>query len=266
MTHSPTGTPDETQAERQQTSLFGYSATWLVEESLDSLNRRIHDSAPLDQLLERANQYRDWMFNTIPEAAPPPGARVMELGSGVGWIMQAMLDAFPTVTELVGLDISPNMIRRAQERFQHPAARFQLYDGLSIPFRDDYFDLVYSVAAIQHIEKHVAFLLFEEIHRILRNGGHALLHLLSIDHIKDTPWSYHDECVNHVKNVPTHWHHYYSYDELFVLFSDSIGVTDLDIVYEPAGNFLVHFSKGSKRPFRRPELPRLTYWARTGHA
>jgi ubiquinone/menaquinone biosynthesis C-methylase UbiE len=255
---------DKTETETDQSALFGYSTTWMVEESLDSLNERIHDRAPLDQLLDRANGYRDWMFNAVPEAAPPVGARMMELGSGVGWIMQAMLDAFPMVTELVGLDISANMIQRAQERFQHPAARFQLYDGLSMPFRDGYFDVVYSVAAIQHIEKHIAFLLFEEIHRILRNGGHALLHVLSVDHIRNTPWSYHDECVIHVENVPTHWHHYYSFDELLVLFSDSIGVTDLDIIYEPAGSFLVHFSKGSERRFRRPELPGLTYWGRLG--
>jgi ubiquinone/menaquinone biosynthesis C-methylase UbiE len=264
MSGSSANTDHESEAVTDQNALPGYATTWLAEDSLDSLNKRIHDSAPLDQLLERANGYRDWIFSAIPEAAPPVGARMMELGSGVGWIMQAMLDAFPMVTELVGLDISPNMIQRAQERFQHPAARFQLYDGLTMPFQDAYFDVVYSVAAMQHIEKHIAFLLFEEIHRVLRKDGHALLHLLSVDHIMNTPWSYHDECMNHVRNVPTHWHHYYSFDELFVLFSHSIGATDLDIVYQPPGNFLVHFSKGGERPFRRPELPTLTYWGRQG--
>jgi ubiquinone/menaquinone biosynthesis C-methylase UbiE len=263
MAGSQAGTHGESNPETDENSLFGYATTWLAKDSLDSLNRRIHDAAPLEQLLDRANSYRDWIFNAIPEAAPPVGARIMELGSGVGWIMQAMLDAFPMVTELVGLDISPNMIQRAQERFQHPAARFQLYDGLSMPFEDGYFDVVYSVAAIQHIEKHIAFLLFEEIHRVLRTGGHALLHVLSVDHIRNTPWSYHDECVNHVQNVPTHWHHYYSFDEVLVLFADSMGVTDLDVVYQP-GNFLIHFSKGGKRRFRRPELPDLTYWRRLG--
>lgn len=95
---------------------------------------------------------------------------MLELGSGVGWIMEAVLERFP-VKEIVGLDISENMIRRAKERFSDPRARFVLYDGLRIPFEDGHFDTVYSAAALQHIEKHIAFLLFEELHRVLAPGG-----------------------------------------------------------------------------------------------
>jgi ubiquinone/menaquinone biosynthesis C-methylase UbiE len=241
-----------------------YASTWLADESLESLNRRIHDGVAEDRLMDRARRYRDWLFDTYPDARPGRDARVVELGSGVGWIMEAMLERFP-VEEIIGLDISANMIRRAQERFTNPAARFAFYDGLHIPFADGEIDVLYSVAAMQHIEKHVAFLLFEELYRILKAGGHGIIHLLAVDHIPKAELTYHDECWNHVNGTPTHWHHYYSFDELFVLFSDVIGVDDLDIRYED-DSFLVHFSKGSDRKYHNPDLPAWRYAAPAGLA
>jgi ubiquinone/menaquinone biosynthesis C-methylase UbiE len=245
--------------EAHVTEASAYAATWLADESLESISARIHDGVPDERLMERARGYRDWLFDTYPAARPDLETRVMELGSGVGWIMEAVLERFP-VREIVGLDISANMVRRAQERFSHPNARFVVYDGFNVPFEDGYFGVIYSVAAIQHIEKHVAFLLFEELYRILSVGGHAVIHLLAVDHIPEGVTSYREECWNHVRNVPTHWHHYYSFDELFVLFSQVIGVDDLDITYQEASkSFLVHFSKATGNPYFRSELPTLTF-------
>jgi ubiquinone/menaquinone biosynthesis C-methylase UbiE len=256
-------TPDHSVTEatdaQPTTAATAYAATWLADESLESVSSRIHDGVPAELLMDRARGYRDWLFDTYPMARPNSQTRVMELGSGVGWIMEAVLERFE-VREIVGLDISANMVQRAQERFSHPRARFVVYDGFHAPFDDDHFDVIYSVAAMQHIEKHIAFLLFEELYRILSVGGHAVIHLLAVDHIPEGEITYHDECWNHVRDVPTHWHHYHSFDELFVLFSRVIGVADLDITYEEASkSFLVHFSKGTGSPYLRPELATLTF-------
>jgi ubiquinone/menaquinone biosynthesis C-methylase UbiE len=210
--------------------------------------------------MDRARGYRSLVFDTYPQARPRPDARVMELGSGVGWIMEAVIERFP-LQEIVGLDISANMITRAQERFSHPSARFVLYDGFHLPFPDRYFDVVYSVAAAQHIEKHVAFLLFEELYRVLAAGGHGIVHLLAVDHIPKSEVTYHQECRNHIDGLATHWHHYYSFDELFVLFSEVIGVDDLDIRYQD-DSFLVHFSKDTGRRYLDRGLPALRLPAR----
>jgi ubiquinone/menaquinone biosynthesis C-methylase UbiE len=238
----------------------GYAAAWTREEDLTSLNQRIHDGVPLDQLMARARAYRGLMFETFyPIARPQPGQRVMEFGSGVGWLMEAMLEAFPGIS-ITGLDISENMAQRGRERLPDPRASFVVYDGFTFPFADGAFDIIYSCAAIQHIEKHVAFLLFRELYRSLAPGGHAVLHLMSVHHLPHSTIPYDVECWNHIKNVPTHWHHYYAFDELFVLFSQLIGVDELDI--QPShGNdtFFVHFSKQTGRRFLRPELETLTF-------
>ena len=74
----------------------GYKSVWQKNDDLDALNRRIHDGVPLDMLSQRAESYLDLLFDTVfPYAKPDSGARVMELGSGVGWIMQTMLKNHP---------------------------------------------------------------------------------------------------------------------------------------------------------------------------
>lgn len=234
-------------------SSSSYMDTWRRPDDLATLNRRIHDGADVTELQERAANRRDMLFERcFPYAAPRQGAKVLELGQGVGWIMQAMLDAFP-IDEIVGLDISENMIARAQERWSDPRARYVHYDGLTIPIDDDQFDNIYSVACIQHIEKHHAFLILQELLRILKPGGHATIHLMSVHRLANPDRPYEVECRNHVESKPTHWHHYYSYDELVVLLSEALGVSDLDIKYFRR-NFWVHFSKGGDEAFHDPAV------------
>lgn len=231
----------------------GYKQAWVRPSTLDDLNRRIHDGVPLEELGTRAAERRDTFFEVLfPYARPGKGAKMLELGPGVGWIMQAMLDAFP-LGEIVGLDVSPVMIEQAQKRWHDDRARYVLYDGLHVPLEDDSFDNVYSVACLQHIEKHHAFLVMKELVRVLKPGGHGTLHLVSIHHLPKVGRSYEEECWNHVNNVDEHWMHYYSFDEIYVLFSYALGVTDLDIKFR-ANSFWVHFSKGTERPFHTDDV------------
>jgi ubiquinone/menaquinone biosynthesis C-methylase UbiE len=224
-----------------------YREAWTRPNTLDQLNHRIHDGVPVEELRSRAEDRRDAFFvRLFPYAAPAEGAKVLELGQGVGWIMEATLDAYP-IREIVGLDVSQNMVERAAERWQDSRASYVTYDGLHVPLPDDEFDNIYSVACIQHIEKHHAFLVMKELLRILKPGGHATLELLSVHH-RARGRSWEDEAWHHVNATDAHWHHYYSYDELYVLFARELDVTDFDIKYYRT-SFWVHFSKGTPRRF-----------------
>jgi ubiquinone/menaquinone biosynthesis C-methylase UbiE len=231
----------------------GYKQAWVRPSTLETLNTRIHDNVPVERLAERAADRRDTFFELLfPYARPAAGSRVLELGPGVGWIMESMLAAYP-ISEIVGLDISPVMIENAQRRWKDPRVSYVLYDGLRIPLEGDSFDNVYSVACLQHIEKHHAFLVMKELVRLTKPGGHGTLHLLSVHHMPDIGRSYEQECWNHVNNVDEHWMHYYSFDEIFMLFAHELGVTDLDIKYYRT-SFWVHFSKGTERRFKSDEV------------
>lgn len=230
-----------------------YKQAWTRERTLDELNTGIHDGVKdVTKLLDRARKYRERLItNTYPIATPPEGGRMMELGSGVGWIMEAMLEAFP-IGEIIGLDISEVMIRAAQQRLQDPRARWVHYEGFVFPFEDSYFDNMYSAAAIQHINKDVAFLLFKEIHRCLKPGGHATLHFLSYDHALTKDRDYAAQCRRHIEGSKLHHLYLYSAEELLVLFSDVIGVSDFD-VKRIGTSLYVHFSKGSDNKFLDPK-------------
>lgn len=238
---------------------------WRHEGDLQTLQVSIHDGVPQDQLPARARAYRDAMFAFLyPQAAPRPGDRVLEIGPGVGWIMEAVLETSPEVASIVGLDVSPEISKAARERWTDPRAGFVAYDGLRWPLPDSSLDVIYSCAAIQHVEKHWAFFIFSEAYRALKPGGHAVIHIMSVHHIPHSTVPYEEEARHHVEmRTDLWWHHYYSYDELFVLLSQVIGVDELDI--RPMGTvdgFCVHFSKNTGRRFARPEVEQLTYPAR----
>ena len=245
----------------------GYESAWLKEEDLDAFNLRHHDGVPVEHLPGRARGYVETMFGQMyPEAAPKRGDLVAEFGPGVGWIAEAVLDRF-SPKELVGLDISQAIATKAHERLPDPRARFTVYDGRTLPFPDGAFDVVYSCATIQHIEKHAAFLLMRELHRVLKPGGHAVLHFMTVHFIPRETIPYEAECLKRVDAAPLHWMHYYSFDELYTWFHDLIKVSDLDIKSSPdRGSFFVHFAGGPGKPFRDPHLPELTYPARAEEA
>ena len=56
--------------------------------------------------------------------------------------------------------------------------------------------------------------------------------------------------------------HYYSFDEILVLFSEALGVTDLDIKYYRT-SFWVHFSKGTERRFASDAVEQAYFLNRT---
>jgi ubiquinone/menaquinone biosynthesis C-methylase UbiE len=194
-------------------------------ESLDSINRRIHDGVPLESLVARAGSYVDQIFGIFPYARPKDGASFMEIGSGVGYIMEAM-DAGSRARgiiprEIVGLDIAEHMIAKAKSRLGNkPRFSFVNYDGIDIPVPDKSFDVIYSVAALQHVPKPYVYNLFFEIYRLLKDDGHAVIHLLGFKVLprQEQLLAWRDEVRNQVHQVEAHWHHFYSVEELqFVL-------------------------------------------------
>lgn len=238
-----------------------YMQAWLRDDTLEKLNRRIHDGVPGDQLLARAHAYTQCLFELFfPYSQPGAESKVMEFGSGVGWIIESVQQKYG-VKDITGLDISPNMIERAQERLgKDNPATFTLYDGLNIPYADDMFDNIYSVACLQHIEKSHAFLLFKEMQRVLKPTGYVTFQVLSVHHIIDCPIPYETECLNQINQVDAHYHYYYSFDELFVIFHKILKVKNLDIQHNESG-FWVSFSKTGK-DFINEQLPQLTYPSR----
>ena len=113
-----------------------------------------------------------------------PGEKVLDLGCGRGG---ETLQAATLVGEdgfAWGLDITPKMIERAQERADQGSIKnvvFLLSSMEKIPLEDASLDAVLSNCAINHVEDKVA--VYREIHRTLKSGGRFVVS----DIMTDTP-------------------------------------------------------------------------------
>jgi SAM-dependent methyltransferase len=96
----------------------------------------------------------------------PAAGRVLEIGAGTGWQANRLAAAGYAVA---AIDTPASNYAHARV---HPVID---YDGHTIPFPDQSFDVVYSSNTLEHVPHVEAFQ--AEIHRVLRPGGVAI-HLL----------------------------------------------------------------------------------------
>jgi ubiquinone/menaquinone biosynthesis C-methylase UbiE len=130
-------------------------------------------TAIADRIETRAadpRQQRLWR-DALARLTYPPGARLLEVGSGTGVVTALMAD-LPGVAEVVGADPSPGLVERA--RVRAPGVRFDVADGRSLPYADAAFDAVVFACTLCHVpgpEKALA-----EARRVLVPGGRLLVY------------------------------------------------------------------------------------------
>lgn len=99
------------------------------------------------------------------------GDTILDLGTGTGYVAIPLAWNNPTC-QIIGLDIIDSTMKENQERattLHLPNLSYQVYDGGSMPFQDNTFDIIVSRFAIHHftdIKK-----TFHEIGRVLKDGG-----------------------------------------------------------------------------------------------
>lgn len=114
------------------------------------------------------------------EFASASGLKVLEIGCGAG---SDLAEFARNGAQVTGIDITDTAIQLTQQRLmvEELAGHAQKYDGHSLPFEDDSFDLVFSCGVLHHTP-YMDHLL-TEAHRVLRTGGRLkmmLYHLHSL--------------------------------------------------------------------------------------
>ncbi|NBC95123.1 MAG: methyltransferase domain-containing protein [Deinococcus-Thermus bacterium] len=101
--------------------------------------------------------------------APPPGARLAEIGCGPGDVLRHVA-GLAGAAEGLGLDPSPVMIERARDRHADmPALRFMEADGQALPLEDATLDAVLFHTCLCHLPDPDGAL--AEARRVLKPGG-----------------------------------------------------------------------------------------------
>ena len=227
----------EVMAAHPKHSLRSAAATWNdPNESLESVNARIHDGVPLDRLAARADEYIRAMADHFPYLHFPPRPVCLEIGPGTGYVMEALHRELRRRTNppawIGGLDIAENMLARAKARLAGKGPfRFPHYDGVSIPLPDASVDLVLSVATLPFIPKPYVYNLFFEMRRIVKPGGFVVFQLLSFRHLPEqethSPWR--EEIRRQIGLEVGHWHHFYSREELEAVLKTGTGIPFVDL-------------------------------------
>jgi ubiquinone/menaquinone biosynthesis C-methylase UbiE len=208
----------------------------------------IHDGVMGEERLrERGDGYIRLLFDPYPDLKLKPNFRALEIGSGVGYIMQALArygysHGVPA-DRIIGLDIAAPMLEKAKARVgSGPPYEFLHYDGVHVPLEDASLDFIYSVASLQHIPKEYVFNLFFEIKRLLSATGFSLFHLLNFDHISDhhrpgsTP-SWEEMVRSQIKSDGRgQWMHFYSENELHQVLGAGTGFADVRVTKVHGGS------------------------------
>ena len=111
---------------------------------------------------------------------------VLDIGTGPGWLLVRLHQECPEL-QLTGLDASSSMVTKARNNITNAGFSdiIEVKEGYAdnIPFADGSFDVVVSTGSIHHWKRPIAGL--NEIYRVLKHGGYALMY----DLVTDTPAS-----------------------------------------------------------------------------
>ncbi len=97
---------------------------------------------------------------------PQPGEFILDAGCGTGIFT---LDVLSRETTVIGLDISLPMLNRAGEKAREFHFHGVLGDMLRLPFREESFDRVLSVTALEFIQDGKKA--FDELFRVAKKNG-----------------------------------------------------------------------------------------------
>jgi ubiquinone/menaquinone biosynthesis C-methylase UbiE len=103
----------------------------------------------------------------------PAPRRVLDVGSGTGYLLNLLARRLPEAAEFTGVDAAPAMVAVARARTADERVRFAAGTAEQLPVDDGGYDLVVSATSFDHWEDQGAGL--AECRRALAPGGHLVL-------------------------------------------------------------------------------------------
>jgi len=98
---------------------------------------------------------------------------ILDFGGGIGTSAPYLRHHFPEAA-ITCLDVSDNSLEIARERYGD-MAEFVSFDGASIPFDSDTFDVAFAACVFHHIKPASHAALFRELERVIGPGGHLFV-------------------------------------------------------------------------------------------
>jgi SAM-dependent methyltransferase len=139
-----------------------------MSDQIAQQNTYIHGTEPREQArLAALNRITNEEF--VEFLAVAPGARVLEVGSGIGLLAVAVADS-ATGVRVVGVERSPVQIAAAA---RSPKVEYHECDALALPFPNASFDAAYARYLLEHVSR--PDLVLAEMRRVVRAGGRVAI-------------------------------------------------------------------------------------------
>ncbi len=101
------------------------------------------------------------------------GQRVLDLGCGNGRLFNVLKNKN---IKYIGVDNSEGLLMEAHNQFPEDREKFVKADALNLPFRENEFDVILSIAVLQHIpSKQYRIKFLQECLRTLDKNGKLML-------------------------------------------------------------------------------------------
>ncbi|HOM33180.1 MAG TPA: class I SAM-dependent methyltransferase [Candidatus Paceibacterota bacterium] len=112
-----------------------------------------------------SNNFKNWIKNYIAE-----GEKILDWGCGNG----RFCELFSNNNNYYGIDFSEKMIAIAQDKY--PFGNFKTCLPTIIPYPNDFFDKIFSLAVFHHLpSKKIRIQFLKEAHRVLKPNGLLIL-------------------------------------------------------------------------------------------
>lgn len=120
------------------------------------------------------NQFKDVHLQRFRESVKhldlKPGQRILNIWSRTGLTIPYLRQKCPRL-EIFNLEVSPEFIKIAQEKFPHE--KFQETNLNNLPFENNYFDYILSLETLEHAPNPLVFL--KELFRTLKSNGSLVM-------------------------------------------------------------------------------------------
>lgn len=142
-----------------------------IKQSINNTRREFEKSFAESKYYSIQTQDDKHLELILKELRIDNGYSVLDLGTGSGYLAFPIACRYPNCN-VIGLDIVEQALNMNRQKVQDNGLkniRFELYDGLELPFDDSSIDIIVSRYAVHHFP--AIEYAFQEIARVLKRGG-----------------------------------------------------------------------------------------------